>query len=404
MSSSACSIWSSKSSCVNGSSVGDSADSAIDGMSSASIRIGRWAYEPTSRSPPCWRSYMLVSMSRTIGYVISPTVSANIGTGPTLIIWWTAGVSGIDAPAIARDPRAPDAAAMTTVSASIVALVGADAADVAVVDVDPGDLGARRDRQRAHLGRALAHDRAGPQRVDDADAGRVEAAEDDRVSMYGTSALIWAGAISSDSMPHDCEDGHPALELLHPLGRPGDLDAAALGEDAQLLVLLDAVEREGRHLLRVVGQEDEVRGVAGRAAGVRQRALLDQDDVPPAEPGEVVDEAVADDAGADDDDARPFRKRAHAEIRPPRGGKPRSPRGVRIRVRRAGDAPVRPAHRRLDGRPWPVEAGGQPSIPEVTVPSLFIDGQWIASGDGTCSAVINPSDGTMVDRGGCRDR
>jgi betaine-aldehyde dehydrogenase len=34
--------------------------------------------------------------------------------------------------------------------------------------------------------------------------------------------------------------------------------------------------------------------------------------------------------------------------------------------------------------------------PEVTVPSLFIDGQWIASGDGTCSPVINPSDGTIV--------
>jgi betaine-aldehyde dehydrogenase len=34
--------------------------------------------------------------------------------------------------------------------------------------------------------------------------------------------------------------------------------------------------------------------------------------------------------------------------------------------------------------------------PEVIVPSLYIDGQWIASGDGTCSAVINPSDGTMI--------
>ena len=56
MSSRACSIWSSKSSWVNGSSVGDSSDSAIEGMSSASIRIARWAYEPTSMSLPCWRS------------------------------------------------------------------------------------------------------------------------------------------------------------------------------------------------------------------------------------------------------------------------------------------------------------------------------------------------------------
>ncbi len=43
---------------------------------------------------------MFVSMSRTIGYRISPTVSAKSGTGPTLIIWWMAGVSGMDAPAM----------------------------------------------------------------------------------------------------------------------------------------------------------------------------------------------------------------------------------------------------------------------------------------------------------------
>jgi betaine-aldehyde dehydrogenase len=30
------------------------------------------------------------------------------------------------------------------------------------------------------------------------------------------------------------------------------------------------------------------------------------------------------------------------------------------------------------------------------VPSLFIDGAWVASGDGTCSSVVNPSDGTIV--------
>lgn len=30
------------------------------------------------------------------------------------------------------------------------------------------------------------------------------------------------------------------------------------------------------------------------------------------------------------------------------------------------------------------------------MPSLFIDGQWVASGDATCSQVINPSDGTIV--------
>ncbi|HSL77304.1 MAG TPA: aldehyde dehydrogenase family protein [Candidatus Limnocylindrales bacterium] len=30
------------------------------------------------------------------------------------------------------------------------------------------------------------------------------------------------------------------------------------------------------------------------------------------------------------------------------------------------------------------------------MPSLFIDGEWVASADGTCSPVVNPSDGTVV--------
>ena len=54
-SSASSSCWS-KSSAVNGSSVGDRRDSLIDGMSSAWWKIGRWAYEPTSIEPPVWRS------------------------------------------------------------------------------------------------------------------------------------------------------------------------------------------------------------------------------------------------------------------------------------------------------------------------------------------------------------
>jgi hypothetical protein len=51
ISSSACSNWSSKSSPVNGSSVGDRAEASIDGMSFGFMKIGRWAYEPTSIEP-----------------------------------------------------------------------------------------------------------------------------------------------------------------------------------------------------------------------------------------------------------------------------------------------------------------------------------------------------------------
>jgi hypothetical protein len=43
---------------------------------------------------------MFVSMSRTIGNSIVPFVSLKCGTGPTSIIWCTAGVSGMLAPAM----------------------------------------------------------------------------------------------------------------------------------------------------------------------------------------------------------------------------------------------------------------------------------------------------------------
>ena len=59
-------------------------------------------------------------MSRMIGYLISPTVSANSGTGPTLIIWCTAGLSGIAAPAMRaiRGLQIPQVMTTTSVSTS----------------------------------------------------------------------------------------------------------------------------------------------------------------------------------------------------------------------------------------------------------------------------------------------
>src|SRR5947208_2716631 len=152
---------------------------------------------------------MLTSMSRTIGYSIIPVVSANRGAGPMSIIWWTIGVSGIDAPAIF--------------------------------------------------------------------------------------------AISGLHTPR-LRGGHPPSELLHPLLGPGDLDPTALSEDVELLVLAHALERQRRHLLGVVDGEDEVRGMPGRAPRVGQRALVDQRQVRLAQLGEVVGDAVADDARADHND------------------------------------------------------------------------------------------------------
>ena len=52
----------------------------------------------------------------------------------------------------------------------------------------------------------------------------------------------------------------------------------------------------------MIGGEDEVGRVAGRSAGVGKRALFDQDQVVPAESSQMLDQAIADDAGSDDGD------------------------------------------------------------------------------------------------------
>ena len=63
---------------------------------------------------------MNTSMSRTIGNSIALEVASKRGTGPTSIIWWTAGVSGMCAPAIFASIGLQTPQAITTVSASIV--------------------------------------------------------------------------------------------------------------------------------------------------------------------------------------------------------------------------------------------------------------------------------------------
>ena len=159
ISSSACSSWGAKSSCVNGNSVGESGASSTEGRSSGSYRIGRWAYEPISSEVPSWRSYMFVSMSRTIGNSMLREACSKRGTGPMSIIWWTAGVSGMLAPAIRRELRAPDAAGDDDRLDVDVAVGRTDPPHAAALDVDPENLDARSDRQRAVGRRPLAHER-----------------------------------------------------------------------------------------------------------------------------------------------------------------------------------------------------------------------------------------------------
>ena len=62
---------------------------------------------------------MFVSMSRTIGYSIAALASSKRGTGPMSIIWCTAGVSGIEAPAMRASSGLQTPQATTTVSVSM---------------------------------------------------------------------------------------------------------------------------------------------------------------------------------------------------------------------------------------------------------------------------------------------
>ena len=242
-------------------------------------------------------------MSRTIGYSISPTVVANRGTGPTLIIWCTAGVSGIEAPAIRAMRGLQTPQAMTTTSALTwprsvwMPRMRPSTTSMPEISVWAEIVSAPMSRAASRMSVPARSESTTPTPGVWKPSRMIES------STNGTRFFTSAGVMSSDVDAPRLGRGHPAAQLLAPLLGARDLDAAALREDAQLAVLADAVERELGHLLAVVGQEDEVRGVAGRAARVRERALVEQQDVAPAEPRQVVGHAVADDAGADDDDA-----------------------------------------------------------------------------------------------------
>ena len=198
------------------------------------------------------------------------------------------------------------------------ALVGDDAGDLAaavgpgrVVGEDVEDLGVGEDLQAGGLDGLLAHDGAGLEAVDHRHGRAVEATEDDLVVDERDEFLDLLGGEEVGLDAPGLGRGHAALELVHALLGAGDLDAAGVDRQVHVAVLVGGLLAEQRHLLVVVDREDEVRGVAGRTARVGQRALVEQDHVGPAEAGQVADQTVADDAGADDDDLGRGREVAH---------------------------------------------------------------------------------------------
>ena len=299
-SSSACSIWSEKSSWVKGSSVGERAEAAMRGD-----LVGVHEDRPVGV-----RAHLQVAAVLALVHVGVHVADDREGDLADRV---GEERHGPDADHLvhgrrerdrraghAGDARAPHAAGDDDRLGLDGAAIGVDTADAAVLHVQAGDLDAGGDGQRAQGLRPLAHDRAGPQRVHDQHAGGIEGAEDDARVKVGHEAL---GLGRRDQLGVDAPRvgrGEPPLQLLHARGRARHLQAAALGGHAHLHVLAGAVDGEGRHLLGVVGEVDEVRGVTGRAAGVGQGALVEQHDVPPAQSRQVVGHAVADDARADD--------------------------------------------------------------------------------------------------------
>ena len=192
------------------------------------------------------------------------------------------------------------------------ALVGDDGLDAAVRDGEVLDLDVGEGLQGAHLDGLLTHERASAQGVAHTDALGVEAAEDDGLVDEGDHLLDLGRCEQAHVLDAPrLARGDAARELLHALRRARDLDAAGLEERVELLVLREAVEGELRHLLVVVDEEDEVRRVTGGPAGVGQRALVDLDDVAPAQARQVVGHGVAHDACADDDALGLARQTAH---------------------------------------------------------------------------------------------
>ena len=111
-----------------------------------------------------------------------PSCRRTSGSGPMSIIWCTAGRERDRGAGHAREPRAPDAArdhdgARPRCRRRVVRTRRTRPPSTSM----PSTSVFGEDRQRPEAWPALAHDRPRPQRVDDADGRRVEAAEDHRL-------------------------------------------------------------------------------------------------------------------------------------------------------------------------------------------------------------------------------
>ncbi len=212
----------------------------------------------------------------------------------------------VDAAALAERAR-PHAGGDDDVLGRDLALVGDDAGGAPFGAAYRRDLGVLEDL-RAARPRALGESHGGVDRIGLAVLREEDAADHIVDIEQRPMALDLAGADLVDLEAEGLRHRGAAQQLLEALARRRHRDAAALLEAGRLAGLRlerrvepGGVLREPRHVERRPELPDEARGMPGRAAG--QALALQQDDVRPAELGQMIGDRAADGAAADDDDA-----------------------------------------------------------------------------------------------------
>ena len=227
-----------------------------------------------------------------------------------------------------------------------VAPVGAHAAHPAVADVDPGHPGRGEDPAAAAAG--AVGERVGQLRGVEVAVGRQPGGAQHSLGRHQREQL--PGLLGRDQLQRQPEGLRPAglaAQLLQSLLAGGKADAAAL-DPARVelgLVLEPPVEVDRVH--HHLGQRDRAAQLPDQAGRVEGRprgelGALEQDDVVPAELGQVVRQRGAADAAADDHAAgrrRQLSPRRH----------PRPPARSRTPGRMRSRASARSARRRIRG-------------------------------------------------------
>ena len=223
----------------------------------------------------------------------------------------------------AADDRAPDAGGAEDVLRYDAAPIRLHAGDAPLLDVDAGQARAGKkssSRLLSHTGQGF--------RCLDRPHGPIARYMNRAVQVIGAhdrhQAADFIGADQTGLEPPGGRVAMLAFELLPPFRSCGHLEAAHLPVDGlavelEVAVGLHRVDREPAGGARDIVLKHQPRRVRGRTPRAEQRSLVDHDDIAPAEPGEVIGGATADDPGADDDHPGPVRQAfrpGHAGWRP----------------------------------------------------------------------------------------